>query len=48
MEDGITVLCQKKPQIRSFSGPYFSVFGLNTGKYRAEKTLYLDAFHAVY
>ena len=29
-----------------FSGPYFPVFGLNTGKYRP-KTLYLDNFHAV-
>ena len=30
-----------------FSGPYFAVFGLNTGKYRPEKTSYLDTFHAV-
>ena len=30
-----------------FFGPYFPVFGLNTGKYRPEKTLYLDTFHAV-
>ena len=30
-----------------FSGPHFPVFGLNTGKYRPEKTLYLDTFHAV-
>ena len=29
-----------------FSGPYFPVFGLNTGKYRPEKAPYLDAFHA--
>ena len=30
-----------------FSGPYFPVFGLNTRKYGAEKTPYLDTFHAV-
>ena len=29
------------------SGPYFPVFGLNTGKYRPERTPYLDTFHAV-
>ena len=29
------------------SGPYFSVFGLNTGKYGPEITPYLDTFHAV-
>ena len=30
-----------------FSGPYFPVFGLNTGKYEQEKIPYLDTFHAV-
>ena len=30
-----------------FSGPYFPVFTPNTGKYGAEKTLYLDIFHEV-
>ena len=30
-----------------FSGPYFPVFGLNTGNYGPEKSLYLDTFHAV-
>ena len=30
-----------------FSGPYFPAFGLNTGKYRPEKTTYLYIFHAV-
>ena len=39
--------CVKSVQIRSFSGPYFSVFGLNTGKYGPEKTPYLNTFHAV-
>ena len=28
-------------------GPYFPVFGLNTGKYGPEITPYLDTFHAV-
>ena len=32
---------------RVISGPYFSVFGLNTGKYELEITPYLDTFHAV-
>ena len=30
-----------------FSGPYFPVFGMNTGKYGPDKTPYLDTFHAV-
>ena len=29
------------------SGPYFTVFGLNTGKYGPDITPYLDTFHAV-
>ena len=29
------------------SGPYFPVFGLNTGKYGPKATPYLDTFHAV-
>ena len=29
------------------SGPYFPVFGLNTGKYGPGKTLYLRTFHTV-
>ena len=46
----------KSVQIRSFSGPYFPVFGLNTetygvspntGKYGPEKTPYLGTFHAM-
>ena len=41
-------LCVKSVQIRSFSGPYFPVFSPNTGKYRLEKTPYLDTFHALY
>ena len=31
----------KSVQIRSFSGPYFPVFGMNTEKYEPEKTPYL-------
>ena len=30
-----------------FSGPYFPVFSLNTGKYGPKITQYLDTFHAV-
>ena len=37
----------KSVQIRSFSCPYFPVFGLNTSKYGHEKNSYLDTFHAV-
>ena len=29
------------------SGPYFPAFGLSTGNYGPEKTLYLDTFHTV-
>ena len=29
-----------------FSGPYFPAFEMNTGKYRLEKTPYLDTLHA--
>ena len=30
-----------------FSGPYVPVFRPNTGKYRPEKSPFLDTFHAV-
>ena len=30
-----------------FSGPYYPVFGINTGKYGPEKAPYLNTFHAV-
>ena len=30
-----------------FSGPYFPVLGLNTGKYGPGRTPYLDTFHTV-
>ena len=32
------------PNTDFFSGPYFSVFELNTGKYGPEKNPYLDTF----
>ena len=37
----------KVPKCGVISGPYFSVFGLNTGKYGPETTPYLDTFHAM-
>ena len=30
------------------SGPYFPVFGLNTGKYGPEEIPYFDTFHVVH
>ena len=30
-----------------FSGTYFPVFGMNTGKYGPEETPYLNTFHSV-
>ena len=36
--------CVKSVQIRSFFGPYFPAFGLNTD----QEKLYLDTFHAVF
>ena len=40
--------CVKSAQIYAvISGPYFPVFGLNTGKYGPEITSYLNTFHAV-
>ena len=38
----------KSAQIRTFSGPNFNVLGLNTEKYGAEKTRYLDTFYTMY
>ena len=38
----------KVSKYENFSGPYFFVFGPNTGKYGPEITPYLDAFHAVH
>ena len=36
-------LREKYPNTEFF-GPYFPVFGLNTGKYGPDKTSYLDTF----
>ena len=33
--------------MRSFSGPYLTLFRLNTGKCGPKKTSHLDTFHAV-
>ena len=33
--------------MRSFSGPYFPIFELNTGIYGPEKTLHVDTFYTV-
>ena len=40
-------LREKDPSTEFFSGPYFAVSGMNTRKYRPEKTPYLDSFHAL-
>ena len=37
----------KVSKYRVISGPYFSEFSPNTGKYGPEIILYLDTFHAV-
>ena len=39
---------EKYPNTEFFSGQYFPVIEMNTGKYGPEKTLYLDTFHACY
>ena len=43
----LLLICVKSVQTRSYSGPYFPVFGRNTGKYGPEITPYLDTFHTV-
>ena len=43
----IVLTARKVSKYGVFSGPYFPVFGLNTGKYGPEKTPYFDTFHAV-
>ena len=40
-------IARKVSKYGFFSGPYFTVFGLNTGKYGPEKNPYLDTFDAV-
>ena len=43
----INTTAWKVSKDRVFSGPYFPVFGLITGKYRPEKTPCLNTFHTV-
>ena len=43
----VTNTAREGSKYGAFSGPYFPVFVLNTGKYRPEKTPYLDAFYAM-
>ena len=43
----ITSTARKESKYGVFSGPYFSVFSSNGGKYGPEKIPYLDTFHAV-
>ena len=43
-----SITAQKMSKYGVFSGPYFAIFGLNTGKYGPEKTLHLETFYAVY
>ena len=40
-------ICALREKYGVISGPYFLVFGLKTGKYRPEKTPYLDTFHTM-
>ena len=47
MEQSCTNTAWKVPKYGVFSGPYFPVFGLNTGKYEPENTSYLDTLHEV-
>ena len=42
------ITARKVSKYGVFSGPYFPVFGMNTGQYGPEKTPYLDIFRAVY
>ena len=43
----MTLTAWKVSKYGVISGPYFPIFGLNTGKYGPEKTPYLDTFYAV-
>ena len=45
--DALHSHCLKNARLEFSSGPYFPVFGMNTEKYRPEKTPYLDISHAV-
>ena len=42
------IYCVKSVHYGIIFGPYFPVFGLNTGEYGPEITPYLDTFHAMF
>ena len=44
----LPITARKVSKYGVISGPYFTVFRLNTGKYGPEITPYFDTFHAVY
>ena len=44
---GVGRTARKVFKYGAFSGSYFPVLSANTGKYRPEKTQYLDTFQAV-
>ena len=47
VRDTILHIAWKLSKYAGFSGPYFPVFSLNTGKYGPEKSPSLDTFHAM-
>ena len=47
MQEKIVITAWDVLKYGAFHGPYFPVFGLNTGKYGPEITPYLDTFRAV-
>ena len=47
MQEKIVITAWDVSKYGAFHGPYFPVFGLNTGKYGPEITPYLDTFRAV-
>ena len=47
LHSAIIHTARKISKYRVFSGPYFPVFGLNTGKDGPEKTPYLDTFYTM-
>ena len=44
---GAGALREKSPNMAGFFGLYFAIFNPIMGKYRLEKTLYFDTFHAM-
>ena len=45
--DQLQITAWKASKYEVFSGPHFSVLGLNKGKYGPQKSPYLHTFHAV-